>query len=92
MRKVIAVLILGLFAIKAFAAEDCEDKPACHKAGCYGQICTDQDLVYACPLIESGQSPNQCYAAATCERQKDGECGWVVTKKLNSCLKKHPVP
>lgn len=93
MKKFTAVLllILGLLAISTFAAEDCEDKPPCKKAGCYGELCTDTPPILFCPALRPGQTVNQCYAHATCERQKNGECGWVMTKQLKACLKKHPV-
>lgn len=92
MKAIIALLLLCLFAISTSAKNCRVNKPPCHATGCYGEVCTDQNPIYHCPLILPGQSPNVCYAAATCKRQKNGQCGWAITSALQACLVNNPVP
>lgn len=56
----------------------------CHPAGCYGQICADQDEVV--PMFCLNQPSNACYKDAKCERQSDGKCGWTSSAALTACL------
>lgn len=57
----------------------------CYVGGCSGQICSDQkDVVSTCEYREE----YACYRTATCERQKDNQCGWTQTSELTACLGK----
>ena len=68
-----------------------ETKPqqnACVRAGCSGELCVDEgeELASACLWRDEFA----CYRSATCERQKNGACGWTPTKTLQACLAKPP--
>jgi hypothetical protein len=55
----------------------------CYRGGCSGQLCTDRpNAISTCEF----RPEYACYAAATCERQADGECGWTQTTELQACL------
>lgn len=54
----------------------------CHPTGCSSQVCSDEDVVTDCMYREE----YVCYQKATCERQKDGNCGWTETENLKACL------
>ncbi len=61
--------------------------PACHVAGCSGQLCTDEnDGATTCEWRER----YGCYRTATCERQRNGQCDWTMTPELKRCLDSHP--
>lgn len=54
----------------------------CKKTGCSSQVCSDEDVMTTCewsPVYE-------CYKKATCERQKNGQCGFTQTPELLKCL------
>lgn len=56
----------------------------CRDAGCSkGQLCTDRaDVASTCEY-----SPRYaCFAAAGCERQTTGACGFNQTQTLTDCL------
>ncbi len=58
---------------------------ACHVGGCSGQLCTDEpDVISDCLYAPE----YACYKSATCARQADGQCGWLPTPVLKSCLAK----
>jgi len=58
---------------------------ACHIGGCSGQLCTDQaDAISDCLYLPE----YACYKSATCARQADGQCGWMPTPVLKSCIAK----
>lgn len=61
-------------------------KPDCKRSGCSGQICSDQDMMSDCMY----RPEYACYKTATCERQKDGACGWTETSDLKQCLQNPP--
>jgi eight-cysteine-cluster-containing protein len=57
----------------------------CRIGGCNGEICADESLgeiSSICVYLEK----YQCYKNATCERQKNGKCGWTQTEELKNCL------
>lgn len=58
----------------------------CMVGGCSGQLCGDgmlkSDLITTCEY----RPEYACYQSATCERQRDGQCGWTTTPKLTQCL------
>jgi hypothetical protein len=54
----------------------------CMKTGCSSQVCSDESVITTCewrPVYE-------CYQKATCERQKNGQCGFTQTPELLRCL------
>lgn len=54
----------------------------CHRTGCSGQICADEETVSTCEYREE----YGCYQGAACERQPDGKCGWTPTESLRLCV------
>lgn len=66
----------------AIASSTASTTAACHRNGCSGEICSDEDVVSACIY----KPEFACYRAATCARQADGACGWTETAKLASCI------
>ncbi len=62
------------------------DQPkACKRTGCSGQLCAEEELASTCEF----RPEYACYQAATCERQKNGQCGFTPTKALVQCLAGH---
>jgi hypothetical protein len=55
---------------------------SCIISGCSSQLCGDEALVSTCEWRED----YACYQSATCDRQRDGTCGWTATSELTSCL------
>lgn len=56
---------------------------ACYRGGCSSQLCSDQPgLGSTCEWREE----YACYQQATCERQRDGRCGFTPTPALSACL------
>jgi hypothetical protein len=78
---VILVLAGGLILMKE---NNSETSPSnnCFKTGCSGQICADENVFSACEF----KAEYACYSDARCERQADGECGWIITDELRLCL------
>ena len=56
----------------------------CKKTGCSSQICSDEDVVTTCEY----RAEYDCYRRATCERQRNGECGFTMTRELSECLRR----
>lgn len=55
----------------------------CYVGGCSSEVCLDQkDVVSNCIYKEEFG----CYKTTTCEKQKDGKCGWTQTDELRKCL------
>lgn len=61
-----------------------EPKP-CVRSGCSGQLCGEEKLVSTCEF----KPEYACYQKATCERQKNGQCGFTPTTELVQCLGTH---
>ncbi|MEO5927072.1 MAG: hypothetical protein ABIO72_00175 [Patescibacteria group bacterium] len=64
-------------------------KDGCIVGGCSSQICaldTGEPIISTCEF----RSEYSCYKFSTCEKQKDGQCGWTQTTELKSCLKNPP--
>ena len=64
------------------------DEPApkeCVRTGCSGQLCAETELVSTCEF----KPEYACYQKATCERQKNGQCGFTQTHELVQCLGTH---
>lgn len=57
-------------------------KDGCVVGGCSGEVCADKEMASACIY----KPEFACYRTATCEKQKNGACGWTQTKELASCL------
>ena len=60
----------------------CAPAGGCIRTGCSGQICSDSDVITTCEWRDE----YGCYADATCERQRNGACGWTQTPELTACL------
>lgn len=62
----------------------------CIKAGCSKQLCIDKS-----EAAEKGVSTCEwrevykCFQQATCERQKDGKCGFTQSNEYQNCLRKN---
>ena len=52
------------------------------KTGCSGQVCSDQEVITTCEF----RTEYECYKRAACERQRNGECGFTMTRELRACL------
>jgi hypothetical protein len=60
---------------------------ACFVGGCSSEVCSDQEgVITTCDF----HPEYACYAAATCERQADGNCGWTQTAELQACIANPP--
>lgn len=55
----------------------------CMKTGCSGQVCSDEEVMTTCEFKQE----YECYKKATCERQKNGQCGFTQTPELLRCLR-----
>jgi hypothetical protein len=56
----------------------------CMKTGCSGQVCSDQEVITTCEF----RTEYECYKRAACERQRNGECGFTMTRELSECLRR----
>ncbi len=56
----------------------------CKTTGCSGQLCSDKDITTTCEY----KPEYACYGSATCTRLNSGQCGWVQTPELQSCIEK----
>jgi hypothetical protein len=56
----------------------------CKKTGCSSQVCSDEDVVTTCEY----RAEYDCYKRAACERQRNGECGFTMTRELSECLRR----
>lgn len=56
----------------------------CVRTGCSGSVCAErgQDVFTTCDM----RPEYECYAAARCERQANGACGFTATAALSQCL------
>lgn len=59
-----------------------DSQKSCKKTGCSSQVCADEDVVTTCEF----KPEYECYQRATCERQKNGQCGFTQTPELLRCL------
>lgn len=86
------VLVTISFAPAAWAMGE---KPAqaeqagkgnCIVGGCSGQLCSDATQGPAMSTCEWRES-YACYGKhSECQRQSDGQCGWMPTDALKQCL------
>lgn len=58
----------------------------CAVAGCSRQLCVEENLADEIVTTCEWQEEYECYKTATCERQKNGNCGWTETAALTQCL------
>ncbi len=67
----------------------CEEPPGdgCVRAGCSDHLCVDEGV----PIVSTCEWRDVyvCYQQATCERQKNGQCGFTPTHELVECLESH---
>ena len=56
----------------------------CMKTGCSSQVCSDQEVITTCEY----RTEYECYKRAACERQRNGECGFTMTRELTQCLQR----
>lgn len=56
----------------------------CMKTGCSSQVCSDEVVVTTCEF----RPEYECYKRAACERQRNGECGFTMTRELSECLRR----
>jgi hypothetical protein len=56
----------------------------CMKTGCSSQVCSDQEVITTCEF----RPEYECYRRAACERQRNGECGFTMTRELSDCLRR----
>ena len=56
----------------------------CMKTGCSSQVCADEEVITTCEF----KPEYECLQKATCERQKNGRCGFTQTPELLACLKR----
>jgi hypothetical protein len=56
----------------------------CMKTGCSSQVCSDQEVITTCEY----RTEYDCYKRAACERQRNGECGFTMTRELSECLRR----
>ncbi len=55
----------------------------CYISGCSGQICSaQQNVITTCEYKEE----YACYKSATCGKLANGQCEWIPTQELTSCL------
>ncbi len=85
--RLIAYLV-GCMLLSAPLAHAQLANKSCKIGGCSGQLCV--------PVSDEGISTCEyraqyaCYKQAHCRRLKNGQCGWVMSKKLRACLKNPP--
>lgn len=97
---VIALAIpLGIMAVQqpqilsSLAAPKSLDAPPtseCRVTGCGNELCVDADYV---PLESNCSYKDRfsCYAQASCALQPDGECGFIISPEVQSCLDQYGV-
>lgn len=54
----------------------------CKRTGCSSQVCSEEDMITTCEF----RPEYECFQKATCERQKNGQCGFTQTPDLLRCL------
>ena len=59
-----------------------EESKKCVIGGCSGQICAAEEIITTCEF----KPEYACYNSARCERNKNNQCGWVMTEELKNCL------
>ncbi len=66
---------------------DISNKGDCVIAGCNGELCIDREQAKLMGNTICRAKPEYaCYKTATCEVQKNGQCGFTMTDELTQCL------
>jgi eight-cysteine-cluster-containing protein len=85
----ILIALFGLSMATVACMSDGKPRPdperesgSCMISGCSGELCGTESLVSPCIWRDE----YACYQNATCDRQRDGTCGWTATHELTSCL------
>lgn len=69
---------------------DTEIENGCVITGCNKEVCVSESQAEVMGITPCIYKPEfACYKDASCEKQKDGECGWTGTKELTECLAKY---
>jgi hypothetical protein len=87
MRTVLALFGLSMAVMACMSGGESrprEDRQSgsCLISGCSDELCGDQLLFSSCIWHDE----YACFHDATCDRQRDGTCGWTATRELTSCL------
>ncbi len=85
MIRIIRIFTIATCLFASFNACASAEKPTCKVGGCSNQICEstlNEPTITDCQMREE----YSCYNAAKCEVQKDGKCGWTISKELTQCL------
>lgn len=87
MKTAFLIFIAAMFAWACDVPETTEQQPirtpdGCYISGCSGQLCANEPRASTCEWNDS----YACYQDATCARQDDGECGWIMSEELEACL------
>jgi hypothetical protein len=74
------VLVVSQFYLPA------KSKPVktCVKTGCSAQLCSDHQVITTCEF----RPEYECFQAAECKVQADGNCGYTQTADFAACLAK----
>ena len=56
----------------------------CVISGCNGEVCVEKGTEFASVCIYKEEFA--CYKEASCTKLPTGECGWLETESLTSCL------
>lgn len=89
--NIIRIFIITACMLFSFSAQDAAASLTCRTGGCNGEIC-ESVLSGGMASICVVREEYICYRTAKCERQKNGECGWTMTKELEQCLKEKTQP
>ena len=64
--------------------ENCRPEPAeCVVTGCSAHVCAEEPVATTCEWLDE----YACYHRASCERQRDGACGFNMTDELAECIR-----
>jgi len=72
----------GIVASQFYLKLESSAPKFCRPTGCSGQICADSAVITTCEW----RPEYECYRAATCSAQANGDCGWVMDDELRKCL------
>jgi hypothetical protein len=81
---IILIIIASLFIHRSKIKTKIE-VAVCKRAGCSGQLCVSsdsKDIVSTCEWKDE----YACYQKATCEKQKDNQCGFTPTEESKKCF------
>ncbi len=61
----------------------------CAIAGCSGELCVGKDKADIAGIC-IWSDKFACVKYSTCEKQKNGQCGWTENEEYSACLNKIP--